>query len=138
MLERLTIQNIALIERADVEFSAGLNVLSGETGAGKSVILDSIDFVLGAKADKSMIRYGAEDCFVRAEFRTQGNSEISLVLKDLEIDEDELLVITRRFSMDGKSSVKVNGCSVTISATFGNSPDGRFELPHASNAAPAS
>ena len=115
MLERLTIQNIALIERADVEFSAGLNVLSGETGAGKSVILDSIDFVLGAKADKSMIRYGAEDCFVRAEFRTQGNSEISLVLKDLEIDEDELLVITRRFSMDGKSSVKVNGCSVTIS-----------------------
>lgn len=60
MLIRLTVQNVALIERADVEFSEGLNVISGETGAGKSVLLDSIDFVLGAKADKSMIRYGAD------------------------------------------------------------------------------
>ena len=114
MLERLTIQNIALIERAEIEFSAGLNVLSGETGAGKSVILDSIDFVLGAKADKSMIRYGAEGCFVRAEFRAD-HPELSRVLSELEIEEDETLVITRRFSVDGKGSVKVNGCPVTVS-----------------------
>ncbi len=114
MLERLTIQNIALIERAEIEFSAGLNVLSGETGAGKSVILDSIDFVLGAKADKSMIRYGAEGCFVRAEFRAD-HPELSRVLSELEIEEDETLVITRRFSADGKGSVKVNGCPVTVS-----------------------
>ena len=71
MLARLTIRNVALIESAELEFSDGLNVLSGETGAGKSVILDSIDFVLGAKADKSMIRYGADFCFVCAEFSVE-------------------------------------------------------------------
>ena len=64
MLKTLAIQNVALIDRAEISFSEGLNVLSGETGAGKSVILDSIDFVLGAKADKSMIRYGQTECFV--------------------------------------------------------------------------
>ena len=58
MLEKLTIQNVALIERAEIEFGPGLNILSRETGAGKSVILDSINFVVGAKADRSMIRYG--------------------------------------------------------------------------------
>ena len=56
MLQKLLIQNVALIERAELEFSPGVNVLSGETGAGKSVILDAIDFVLGAKADRSLIR----------------------------------------------------------------------------------
>ena len=56
MLDKLTIKNVALIESAEIDFDSGLNVLSGETGSGKSVILDSINFVLGAKADKSMIR----------------------------------------------------------------------------------
>ena len=69
MLGKLTIKNVALIERAEVEFGAGLNVLSGETGSGKSVILDSINFVLGAKADKSMIRHGENECSVSAVFR---------------------------------------------------------------------
>ena len=58
MLSKLTVKNVALIERAEIDFCEGLNVLSGETGAGKSVILDSVNFVLGAKADRSMIRYG--------------------------------------------------------------------------------
>ena len=71
MLKRLFIQNVALIERAEIEFSERLNVLSGETGAGKSIILDSIDFVLGAKADRSMIRSGEEFCLVCAEFSAE-------------------------------------------------------------------
>ena len=58
MLQRLSIKNVALIDSANIEFCGGLNVLSGETGAGKSVILDSVNFVLGAKADRTMIRYG--------------------------------------------------------------------------------
>ena len=77
MLEKLTIQNVALIERAEIEFGPGLNILSGETGAGKSVILDSINFVLGAKADRSMIRYGEDACSGRAVFRTEGSGQSS-------------------------------------------------------------
>ena len=80
MLQRLSIKNVALIDSADISFSDGLNVLSGETGAGKSVILDSVNFVLGAKADRSMIRYGETECMVKAEFSV---SEDSLALAEL-------------------------------------------------------
>lgn len=112
MLRRLTIQNVALIEKAELEFDGGLNVLSGETGAGKSVILDSIDFVLGAKADKSMIRYGKTECIVRAEFENIGK-EAEEALNSLDIATDDVLIVSRKLTSDGKSSLKVNGCSVT-------------------------
>ena len=65
MLKKLVIRNIALMDFAEVDFEKGLNVLSGETGAGKSVIIDSLNFVLGAKADKTLIRYGKEACSVQ-------------------------------------------------------------------------
>ena len=112
MLRRLTIQNVALIEKAELEFDGGLNVLSGETGAGKSVILDSIDFVWGAKADKSMIRYGKTECIVRAEFEDIGK-EAEEALDSLDIATDDVLIISRKLTADGKSALKVNGCSVT-------------------------
>ncbi len=111
MLKSLSIRNIALIDRADLEFCEGLNVLSGETGAGKSVILDSIDFVLGAKADKSMIRFGQTECSVRAEFSADGG--LGELLEELGIDSDETLVLSRKFGIDGKGSAKVNGCAVS-------------------------
>ncbi len=114
MLKSLSIRNIALIDRADLEFSGGLNVLSGETGAGKSVILDSIDFVLGAKADKTMIRFGQTECSVRAEFTA--DEGLNDLLSELDIEPDETLVISRKFGIDGKGSAKVNGC--TVSATM--------------------
>lgn len=114
MLERLLIKNIALIDRAELEFSGGLNVLSGETGAGKSVILDSIDFVLGAKADRSMIRYGQTECSVRAEFRVEESGAVTETLAEMDIDcDDGLLIISRTYTLDGKGSVKLNGCLVT-------------------------
>ncbi len=68
MLSRLYVKNVALISEADILFDGGLNVLSGETGSGKSVILDSVNFVLGCKADRTMIRYGEHEAFVKAEF----------------------------------------------------------------------
>lgn len=114
MLERLLIQNIALIDRAEMEFSGGLNVLSGETGAGKSVILDSIDFVLGGKADRSMIRYGQTECAVRAEFFIGGNKQVKEALAEMDLDgEEDLLIVSRKYSLEGKGSIKLNGCSVT-------------------------
>lgn len=114
MLKNLFIRNVALVDRAELSFAEGLNVLSGETGAGKSVILDSIDFVLGAKADKSMIRHGEAECSVRAEFSCEDN-EIKEILREFDIEEDESLVISRKLNQEGKGGAKINGCAVTLS-----------------------
>ena len=114
MLEKLVIKNIALIDSAEIEFSEGLNVLSGETGSGKSVIIESLNFVLGAKADKSLIRSGEKECLVRAEFNVSGNKNIYNVYRELDLEQEDLLIITRKMSIDGKSSVKVNGNTVTL------------------------
>ena len=111
MLKRLTIQNVALIDSAELELSEGLNILTGETGAGKSVILDSIDFVLGAKADRGMVRTGTDACTVRAEFTS--TEEIGKILAEYDIEPDETLVISRKLTADGRGSLKLNGCSVT-------------------------
>ena len=112
MLQRLVIQNVALIGQAELEFSDGLNVLSGETGAGKSVILDAIDFVLGAKADRSLIRSGEQFCSVRAEFLS-ADPRIAGLLEEFDIEAEETLVLSRKFTADGKSSFRLNGCAVT-------------------------
>ena len=87
-------------------------MLSGETGAGKSVILDSIDFVLGAKADKGMIRSGQSECSVRAEFSCDPEL-LRPVLEELDLEESDTLLIVRRLNADGRSSLRVNGCPMT-------------------------
>lgn len=113
MLRKITIQNIALIEYAELEFTEGFNALSGETGAGKSVILDSIDFVLGAKADKSLVRFGKSECSVRAEFENVGK-EVLDALEEIGVDNsDDTLIISRKYNLEGKNSLKLNGCTVT-------------------------
>ena len=113
MLQRLSIKNVALIDSADISFSDGLNVLSGETGAGKSVILDSVNFVLGAKADRSMIRYGETECMVKAEFSVSEDSLALAELREMDIESDGEIVISRRFSDSGKNAIKINGNTVT-------------------------
>ena len=113
MLQRLTIKNVALIESADITFTQGLNVLSGETGAGKSVILDSVNFVLGAKAERSMIRYGETECMVKAEFSVPETSKAVQVLREMDIDSDGEIIISRKFSENGKNAIKLNGNTVT-------------------------
>ena len=95
MLSKLSIKNVALIESADIEFCEGLNVLSGETGAGKSVILDSVNFVLGAKADRTMIRYGETECLVKAEFEVSEDSQAIKTLREMDIDTDGEIIISR-------------------------------------------
>lgn len=112
MLKTLYLKNIALVDEAEIAFSEGLNVLSGETGAGKSVILDSIDFVLGAKADKGMIRSGQSECSVRAEFTCEPEL-LRPVLEELDLEESDALLIVRRLNADGRGSLKVNGCPMT-------------------------
>lgn len=113
MLERLVIKNIALIDSADIAFGAGLNILSGETGSGKSVILDSLNFVLGSKADKNMIRYGETEAYVRGEFTVTPQSAAVKALEELDIESDGEIIITRKYSADGKGNIKINGNTVT-------------------------
>ncbi len=115
MLARLQIKNIALIDNADITFDRRLNVLSGETGSGKSVILDSINFVLGSKAEKTMIRYGESEAFVRAEFIIDSDCPAAKAVEALDIECDGQIIITRKYSIDGKGSIKINGNSVTAS-----------------------
>lgn len=112
MLSRFELKNIALVDSAEIEFTDGVNILSGETGSGKSVILDSINFVLGAKADRSMIRYGTDECSATATFILPDDHPVHEVLKELEVDEDTL-IISRKYNSDGRGSIKVNGTSVT-------------------------
>ena len=115
MLQKLVIKNIALIDSVEIPFDKGLNVLSGETGAGKSVIIESLNFVLGAKADKTLIRTGENECLVRAEFDVSKNPAVAQVFNDFDMDESDELIISRKFTRDGKSSIKVNGETVTVS-----------------------
>ena len=115
MLQSLTMKNVALIESATISFTSGLNVLSGETGSGKSVVVDSLNFVLGGKADKSMIRSGAAECSVQAVFSTDERIADLLLSLGYEPD-DDLLIVSRRFSTEGKGEIRINGqpASATI------------------------
>ena len=114
MLQKLVIKNVALIDSVEIEFTNGLNVLSGETGSGKSVIIESLNFVLGAKAEKSMIRNGQSECFVKAEFSLENPDIFDDLFSECDIDKDDLLIISRRFTIDGKSTVKINGETATV------------------------
>ncbi len=114
MLQRLYVKNVALISEADIEFDSGLNVLSGETGSGKSVILDSINFVLGSKADRTMIRYGENEAIVKAEFDLPADCEAVKILSGYDIETDGTVIISRRLTTDGKSAIKINGNTVTV------------------------
>lgn len=115
MLQSLTMKNVALIESATISFTSGLNVLSGETGSGKSVVVDSLNFVLGGKADKAMIRSGAAECSVQAVFSSE--ERIADLISSLGYEpDDDLLIISRRFSTEGKGEIRINGqpASATI------------------------
>ena len=112
MLNELHIENIAVIEKADICFSPGLNVLTGETGAGKSIVIDAIGAVLGDRVSRELVRRGAERAVVTALFDL--SAEIEAFLKENEIDAEDELILQRRIGADGKSSCRV--CGVPVSA----------------------
>lgn len=114
MLSRLKIENIAIIELADISFSDGFNVMTGETGAGKSIIIDSINAVTGERTSKELIRTGAQSGKVTAVFENVGQKVIKK-LEDMGIDGDETVILSRNIKKDGKNICTVNGTPVTVS-----------------------
>ena len=111
MLKNLHIENIAVIERADVEFTHGLSVMTGETGAGKSIMIDALNAVLGNRTSRELVRTGADRASVTAVFESSAAMEWCRE-NDIDTDEDEVL-LQRRITPDGKSSARVNGVPVS-------------------------
>lgn len=116
MLQRLEIQNIAIIDRVGIELGEGLNVLTGETGAGKSIIIDSINAVLGERLSKELIRTGRDKAVVEAVFNVE-RDRLSDLFENfgIEWEEDDTLIISREFSTSGKNTCRINGKIATVS-----------------------
>lgn len=112
MLSLLHIENIALIEQADITFAEGFNILTGETGAGKSIVIDSISAILGERAYRDMIRTGSQKASVRAVFT--GVPKLSW-FEENGVEYDEETIIQREIYLDGKNVCRVNGALVTVS-----------------------
>lgn len=115
MLKYLHIENIAVIESADLELSAGFNAMTGETGAGKSIIIDSLGAVLGQRTSRELVRSGCDKACVSAVFCSLGSSVSEELLKaGFETDENGELIITRIISASGAGTVRINGRPVTV------------------------
>ena len=114
MLRQLTIENVAIIERLDLSFEAGLTCLTGETGAGKSILIGALNLVLGARAEREWLRAGAAEAKVTALFDLPPDTALLARLDELQIPREEGLLLKRTLSADGRSKASVNDQSVTI------------------------
>jgi DNA repair protein RecN (Recombination protein N) len=114
MLLQLNIMNFALIEKLSIDFSTGFNVLSGETGAGKSILIDAISFVLGGKFNKNLIRVGEDKTVVEAVFSIE-NQRTRDILKELDINDEGIVILSRESFHSGKTVAKVNNKSLLLS-----------------------
>ncbi|SMC58642.1 DNA repair protein RecN [Sporomusa malonica] len=118
MLKSLTVINFALIDSAHVEFVPGLNILTGETGAGKSILIDALSAIIGGRASGDSIRSGADYFRVEAVFDITGVSSILSLLDEqgIAIEDDGTLIIARRLTRHGRNAIHINGCQVTLAA----------------------
>lgn len=114
MLKKLVVKDYALIESLEVEFSPGLNILTGETGAGKSILIGALGLVLGERADSDSVRTGAKAAVVEAEFALGENKDLSAVFGELEMDRSGDLLVRREVASTGKSRAFVNDSPVTL------------------------
>lgn len=113
MLTRLQVANIALIDKSDIAFDAGFSVLTGETGAGKSILIESVSFVLGERASRESIRTGADRAAVEATFLLAGHSPVRSYLAERQLDSGDELVLYRELSVSGRNVCRINGVLVS-------------------------
>ena len=114
MITSLYVKNIALIEELRLELADGLNILSGETGAGKSIIIDSLNFVLGDRADRGLIRHGTSSACVQVVFTDEDKPEIAELMDEYGIDRDENIIVRRVMQENGRGEARVNNVPVTL------------------------
>ena len=114
MLKSISINDFALIDKMRVEFGSGLNVITGETGAGKSVLISAINLALGGRADRTSVRTGCDCLRVEAVFDISNDKITVNALNDLGIDVEDTVVITRKVTLDGKNDIRINGVSATL------------------------
>lgn len=114
MLSNLQIENIAVIKSASIDFENGFNVMTGETGAGKSIVIDSLNAILGERTSRELIRSGADSASVCAEFQNVGNN-VKNELEKLGIEKDDTLIVSRKLTPDGKNVCRINGIPATVS-----------------------
>jgi DNA repair protein RecN (Recombination protein N) len=114
MLTDLTIKNIAIIDSLHIAFKPGLTILTGETGAGKSIIIDAVGLIMGGRASADLIRSGEEEAVVEAMFNVSGEPEIRLILSESGFECDDDLLIKRSISRSGKNRIFINGGMTTL------------------------
>ncbi len=114
MLTALSIRNVVLIERLSISFGKGLSVLTGETGAGKSILLDALGLALGARSDARLLRHGSDQATVAAQFTYDSDPSIESLLKDQGIDTEAEILLRRILSADGRTRAFVNDQPVSI------------------------
>lgn len=114
MLSNLQIENIAVIKSASIDFENGFNVMTGETGAGKSIVIDSLNAILGERTSRELIRSGADSASVCAEFQNVGDN-VKSELEKLGIEKDDTLIVSRKLTPDGKNVCRINGMPATVS-----------------------
>ena len=116
MLFNLSVENVALIEKAEINFNKGFNVLTGETGAGKSILIGSLNMLLGERMGRDIIRNGEDYSYVEGVFYLPEYAKDLKELEDVEIEEDGSLIVSRKLFSDGKNICKVGGRNVSVSA----------------------
>lgn len=114
MLSHLVIANFAIISHLEIQFKPGLNVLSGETGAGKSIIINAVNLILGGRASADLIRTGADEARVEALFTLPEKDSVKEVLRELEFPSGEDLLIKRHISREGRNRIMINGSMATL------------------------
>ncbi len=115
MLKRLLIKNFALIDELTVEFTGSLNVLTGETGAGKSIVIDAVALLLGGRAQSDYIRHGSEKSYIEGSFYLNEKHQVFEYLKEIGVDHEEgLIILTREISTEGKNIARINGRTLTL------------------------
>ena len=116
MLSNLKIENVAVIEKSDISFENGLNIMTGETGAGKSIVIDAINAILGERTSKDIVRSGTAAAKVSAYFENISRQAVEILNElEIEVESDGSLLVTRSITSDGRTTCRINGQVVTVS-----------------------